>query len=267
MQWSAARHPGLVIRALGVVGAHVIAFLAVLGGMIALGARTLAVAHEIAKNPRLTLLEMREMGIRSLPLVAVISIFGGATTAWQADYQLSEYVPPRFIGGGVLRTILIELGPVLTALVVAGRVGASIAAELGTMRVTEQIDALAAMGINPVRYLVLPRIAAGLVVLPTLMIFADICGVGGGFVVATSLLDITPETFIYGMRSFFHGQDVSVGLFKSLLFGGVITLVGCYHGFNARGGAEGVGAAAIRAFVDASVAILICNYLAASLWF
>ena len=152
--------------------------------------------------------QMQRFGIESLPLVVITSVFTGAVAAVQVSYQLKEYLPKAYLGTAIFKSVVIELGPVLTALVVGGRVGASIAAELGTMRVTEQIDAMEAMAIDPHRYLVMPRLLSGLIMLPALTIIADILAIGGGFVVAGVALDVSAKVFIDGMKMMFYAGDV-----------------------------------------------------------
>jgi phospholipid/cholesterol/gamma-HCH transport system permease protein len=210
---------------------------------------------------------MLMMGVRSLPLVILVSVFTGSVTAWQAAYQFKGLVPLEWLGLTVARTVFIELGPVLTSLVMAGRVGAGIAAELGTMRVTEQIDALESMGIDPIGYLVMPRMIAGLIMLPVLVIFADIIAVLGGMIVAVMMVNISYEMFTDSIKSYVTISDMISGLVKSVGFGGIIALMGCYNGFMATGGAEGVGTATTRAVVLASVLILISDYVMATLLF
>jgi phospholipid/cholesterol/gamma-HCH transport system permease protein len=173
----------------------------------------------------------------------------------------------EWLGLTVAKTVFIELGPVLTSLVLAGRVGASIAAELGTMRVTEQIDALESMGINPVGYLVMPRMIAGMIMLPVLVMFADIIAILGGMVVSVALVNISYETFTGSIKAYVYVSDVVSGLQKSVIFGAIIALMGCFHGFNAKGGAEGVGLATTRAVVLASVLILVSDYIMATILF
>jgi phospholipid/cholesterol/gamma-HCH transport system permease protein len=195
------------------------------------------------------------------------SVFVGAVTTWQTAYQIKNYVPMRYLGSAVGRAIMIELAPVLSALVVAGRVGAGMAAELGSMKVTEQVDALECMGIDPVRYLVVPRVVAGLIMMPILVVFADLVAIGGGMAVSVLFLKVPQETFISGFKLFFQISDLTSGLSKAAVFGVIITLVGCDQGLGARGGALGVGRATTRAVVIASVSILIADYLIAVLMF
>ena len=221
----------------------------------------------IPRSGRLIFEHMLEIGVRSIPIVFVISVFAGATTAWQGNYQLSEYVSMRYLGTAVSKSIILELGPVLTGLIVAGRIGASIAASLGAMRITEQIDALSTMAINPVRYLVLPRVTAAVVMVPVLTVFSCAFGITAGMLVSEFFLNVNRGIFIYGVQQYFFITDVIVSLIKSLIFGTGISILGCYYGFNAQGGAEGVGQAAIKAFVSAAVFILFSDFLVASIAF
>lgn len=211
--------------------------------------------------------QMMFVGTSSLPLIMLTSVFVGAVTTWQTAYQIKNYVPMRYLGTAVGRAIMIELAPVLSALVVAGRVGAGMAAELGSMKVTEQVDALECMGIDPVRYLVVPRVVAGLIMLPILVVFADLVAIAGAMAVSVFFLKVPQETFVSGFKLFFKLSDVTAGLSKAAVFGLIITLVGCDQGMGARDGALGVGRATTRAVVVASVAILIADYLIAVVMF
>jgi phospholipid/cholesterol/gamma-HCH transport system permease protein len=216
---------------------------------------------------RLILQQMDVVGVESLWLVIVVSLFTGAVAAVQAAYQFSNVVPLRYIGSVVLRSVVIELGPVLTALVVGGRVGASIAAELGTMKVTEQIDALRAMGINPIRFLVVPRVIAGIVMLPVITIYADAIAVFGGWLVSWLTLGVSSHTYIGALRQYFYLRDVASGLLKAMFFGGIISTMGCYAGFQTEGGASGVGRATTTAVVSLCVMVLILDYVLANFLF
>ena len=229
--------------------------------------RSLLSLRKLGRSAPLVIEQARRIGVESLPLVIITSIFTGAVTAVQAAYQMKDFVPKIYLGTAIYKSVVIELGPVLTALVVGGRVSASIAAELGTMRVTEQIDAMDAMAIDPVRYLTMPRIVAALVMLPVLTVFADILAIGGGFFVANASLDISPKVFIEGMRLFFFPRDILGGLMKAFVFGGIISLMGCSAGLRTLGGAVGVGAAATRAVVTSCVLILVGDYVLAVLLF
>ena len=206
--------------------------------------------------------------MQSLPLIIVIAIFVGAVSAWQAAYQFKFIgAPLRYLGQAVGKAVVIELAPVLSALVFAGRVGAGIAAELGTMRVTEQIDALEAMGINPMRYLMMPRVLSCLIMVPLLVVFSNFIAILGGLAVAVVGVDVSSETFLEGFKSSFQVTDFINGLIKAAMFGLVIGLVGCYEGFNAKGGAQGVGLATTTSVVISSVLILILNFVFAVILF
>jgi len=211
--------------------------------------------------------QMLYMGVNSIPLVFLTSLFTGAVTSVQAAYQFTDLLSMRYLGSAVSKAVIIELGPVLTALVVTGRVGAAIAAELGTMKVTEQIDALETMALSPTEYLVVPRFIGGLIMLPVLTIFADMIAILGGLTVATTFLNVTSHTFLTSVKSFFEMMDLWAGLTKSFAFGAIIAIIGCYQGFNTSGGAEGVGRSTTKAVVVASVLILISDYLLASIIF
>jgi len=216
---------------------------------------------------RLIVDQMGTIGVGSMWLVTVVSLFTGGVAAVQAAYQFSSVVPLKFIGAVIVRSVIIELGPVLTALVVGGRVGASIAAELGTMKVTEQIDALRAMAINPVRYLVVPRLVASIVMLPVVTIYANAIAVFGGFLVAITAIGVSPHIYITGIKQYFFIKDLLSGLLKAMVFGGIIGTMGCYHGFATEGGAEGVGKATTHAVVASCVLVLITDYLLAHVLF
>jgi phospholipid/cholesterol/gamma-HCH transport system permease protein len=216
---------------------------------------------------RLVVDQMYIIGVQSLVLVLIVSVFTGAVAAVQASYQFASVVPLKFIGSVIMRSVIIELGPVLTALIVGGRVGASIAAELGTMRVTEQIDALEAMAINPVRYLVVPRVVAAVVMLPMLVMIANVVAILGGFVVSITSIGVSAHTYVRGLQDFFFVKDLMSGIIKTVFFGAIIGWMGCYHGFRTEGGAEGVGVATTRAVVSACVLVLISDYVLANVLF
>lgn len=219
------------------------------------------------RTVHLTVVQMMEVGIGSLPLVVVTSFFTGGVAAVQAAYQFQSWIPDRFVGAVVGRSVLIELGPVLTGLVVGGRVGASIAAELGTMKVTEQIDALEALGIDSTRYLVMPRFVAGAIMIPVITIFADFLAIVGGWIASVGSLGMSSQIYVGGLRLFFEISDIWSGLIKSIVFGMIIATMGCYYGLQTDGGAEGVGKAATRAVVASCLLILISDYVLAEFLF
>jgi phospholipid/cholesterol/gamma-HCH transport system permease protein len=203
--------------------------------------------------------QMRKLGVDSLPIALFLAAFTGIVLSLQASYTFTGAVPLYFVGTLVGKTIILELGPVLTGLALAGRIGANIAAELGTMRVSEQIDALETMAYNPVSYLVVPRVLAGFFMFPVIVIFVDTVGVFFGLVTAMGMLEMSPQQFIRGLRLFYKHFDVIYSIIKSFSFGFVITIIGCYQGFHTRGGAEGVGIATTRAVVVAGMMILVLD--------
>ena len=201
--------------------------------------------------------QAQHVGFGSLFIVMLTAGFAGAVTALQTGYQFRGNFPLYMVGGLVVQTIILELGPVLTALLLAGRIGARYAAELGTMRVTEQIDALESLGRSPLSHLILPRVLAGTLMLPVLVIFADLIGVlAGWWFAATGSLQITNADFIFGAQFFFRPWDLWYSIIKSVAFGLAISVVPCYVGFTTKQGAEGVGRATTAAVVSSSVSIL-----------
>lgn len=249
------------------LGRFFLDFVEEVGGVFVLLWRVFLLVPRTFRNITNVLVQMERIGVGSLPLVLVTSLFVGAVTSVQAAYQFQNYVPLRFIGTVVGKSVILELGPVLTALVVGGRVSASIAAELGTMRVTEQIDAMEMIAIDPIEFLVLPRIVAATIMLPVLTIFSDLLAIMGGMVVARISIGVSFNMFANGLRLLFRSQDLVGGLMKTFVFGLIIALMGCYNGFVTRGGAEGVGIATMRAVVSSCLLILVSNYLLASLIF
>lgn len=217
--------------------------------------------------PRQILSQMFQIGYLSLPVVGLTAVFTGGVIALQtyigaARYSVTETVP--FI---VVLTITRELGPVLTALMVAGRISSSIAAEIATMKVTEQVDALKTLSTDPFRYLIAPRVIAGLICLPILTMVADIIGIMGGYLTSVYSLGFSEYTYLNKTWNFLKMEDVTSGLIKSVVFGFIITLLGCFYGYNSDKGAAGVGKATTNAVVTASILILLFNYLMTELFF
>ena len=208
-----------------------------------------------------------DIGYYSLPVVGLTALFTGMVLALQSHSGFARFDAESAIPTVVVLSITRELGPVMAGLMVAGRIGAAIAAELGTMRVTEQIDALTTLSTNPQKYLIVPRLVAGTLVLPILVLVADIIGVFGGFLVCVYRLQFNASNYITQTWHYIEFRDVSSGLYKAAVFGFVITLMGCYNGFNSKGGAQGVGAATTNAVVSASILILVCNYLLTGIFF
>lgn len=206
-----------------------------------------------------TFQEIATIGVGSLFIVILISAFAGAVTAFQSGYQWQTSLPLYVLGTLIVSTIVLELGPVLIGLVLAGRIGARYAAELGTMRVTEQIDALESLGRSPSSHLIVPRVLAGLVVVPSLTIIANVIAVLVGWWSVKQVLPITDADFIYGAQYYYRPFDGYYSVIKAFFFGGAITLISCYMGFNTQQGAEGVGRATTAAVVASSVVILVIN--------
>jgi len=211
--------------------------------------------------------QMLSIGYFSLPVVGMTALFTGMVLALQIYIGGSRFNAESAVATIVVIGITRELGPVLAGLMVAGRVGAAMAAELGTMRVTEQIDALTTLSTNPFKYLVAPRLIAGATMLPLLVAVADIIGVMGGYLVGIHKLGFNPATYLKNTFDFLEPIDVISGLVKASVFGFLISLMGCYHGYNSRGGAQGVGQATTQAVVSASILILAFDYVLTELFF
>ncbi len=208
----------------------------------------------------------RTLGVESLPIGVFIALFTGIVLALLASYSVGDLVPPYFVGTLVQKTVTLELAPVLTGLALAGRVGANIAAELGTMRVTEQIDALETLTFDPMSYLVVPRVWASTLMFPIVVGTAMLVGVTSGWLASLGLLDITTPQFLKGVRVFFSEFDVRYGLVKSASFGAAVALIGCRAGLTTEGGAQGVGRSATRAVVISAVMILVLDAFWALVW-
>ncbi len=208
-----------------------------------------------------------KIGFNSLPVVGLTSIFTGMVLALQSYTGFSRFSAESAIPNVVVLSITRELAPVLAGLMVAGRSGAAIAAEIGTMKVTEQIDALKTLSTNPFNYLIVPRIIAGVISLPILVFIGDIIGVMGGYLICTNLLNFNPTVYLQNTFNFVQFIDVFSGLVKASVFGFIITFMGCYHGFNASGGAQGVGQSTTYSVVSSSILILLMNYIITSIFF
>jgi len=202
-----------------------------------------------------------QVGVMSLPVVALTGTFIGMVLAVQSYHQFRELGLETRLGAVINMSLVRELGPVLAATMLAGRVGSAMAAELGTMRVTEQIDALTSMGANPIHYLVVPRVLAMLLLIPALTVMGDFMGFVGGYFYSVIIIGIDKHYYLYNSQIFVGSWDIFCGLFKSVFFGGVIALVSCYQGFHCSPGAEGVGRAATAAFVYSFVLILVVDLI------
>ena len=201
------------------------------------------------------------IGFYSVPMVGLTTLFAGMVIAIQTYSGISKYGAESVVALVVLISVTRELAPVLSALMVAGRIGAAMAAEIGTMRVTEQIDALVTLSANPFRYLIAPRIWAAVLVMPLLVLFGDIIGIFGGYMVSIYKLDFNPANYINNTMNNLQVLDVMTGVIKAAVFGFIIAIMGCYHGYRSKGGAQGVGEVTTNSVVSSSILILIFNYL------
>lgn len=213
------------------------------------------------------LAQMNKIGVMSLPIVLITSLFTGMVLAWQSAYQMQKIQAQIYIPTLVALSIIRELGPVLTALVVAGRVGAGITAELGTMKVTEQIDALETLATDPIKYLVVPRFLALLIVLPVLTVYADFVGIMGGYLIGVFKLNLLHNIYIQMTYNQLVLKDLFTGLTKSIVFAVIICIVGCYQGFTTEGGAEGVGRATTMSVVISFILIIAFDWLFTALFY
>jgi phospholipid/cholesterol/gamma-HCH transport system permease protein len=250
-----------------VLGRMTLSFLGLTGAVTTFAGLSLWHCFQPPIYRRQILRQMLEIGYYSLPVVGLTAIFTGMVLALQSYIGFARFSAESAIPNVVVVSITRELGPVLAGLMVAGRVGAAMAAELGTMRVTEQIDALTTLSTEPFKYLVAPRIIGAIVTLPLLVLVFDAIGIMGGYLVGIYKLDFNEQSYLRNTVDFLEVMDVVSGLVKAAVFGFLIALMGCYHGYNSRGGAQGVGAATTNAVVSASILILTANYLLTELFF
>jgi phospholipid/cholesterol/gamma-HCH transport system permease protein len=252
---------------LAIIGRIFLNFLAAIGDLTLFAGRAIVQGLSGPFYPRAILRQMIDIGYYSLPVVGLTAIFTGMVLALQSYTGFSRFEAESAVATIVVLSMTRELGPVLAGLMVAGRVGASMAAEIGTMRVTEQIDALTTLSTDPFKYLVWPRLIAGLLMLPLLVIVADIIGVFGGYIVGIYKLGFGPYEYINNTFKFLETEDVVSGLVKAAVFGFLVALMGCYQGYHSEGGAQGVGAATTKAVVSASILILTANYVVTEMFF
>lgn len=217
--------------------------------------------------PALIKRQLIDIGYYSLPVVGMTTLFTGMVLALQSYTGFSRFNAESAIAGVVVLSMARELAPVLAGLMVAGRVGAAIAAEIGTMRVTEQIDAMTTLSVNPFKYLIAPRILAGTLMLPCLVLVGDVIGVFGGYLISVYKLGFTPASYLHQTWTVLENMDVISGLIKAAMFGLIVSAMGCYHGYNSQRGAQGVGAATTNAVVSSSILILIFNYILTQVFF
>ncbi len=213
------------------------------------------------KRFHLVVEQMMVLGVSSLPIIIMTSVFVGAVSTWQVQYLFASAIPLTYLGAAVGKAVFTELGPVFTALIITGRISAKLAAELGTMRVTEQVDAMTCLSLDPYTYLLAPRLIAGVVMLPILTIFSSFIAIVSAQLLAQMALGLDAAIFYQGLKWLFRVQDVVICLVKAFVFGSVISLSGCYFGYLASGGAVGVGVATKNAVVAAMVLILLSNLI------
>jgi len=242
------------------IGRKVLDFIDRVGKLSFLVWQVIKTLRWIYRDRKLYFRQAMEIGVMSLPLVLLIGAFTGAVSTWQTNYTAGDLLPLKYLGMATFKAVIIELGPVLSGLVLAGRVGSSLSAELATMRISEQVDALEVLAVDPIRYLVSPRMIAAIIMVPVLVTLAVFTAMWGGFLVANLFMGVGFDLYFGEIPVFFKMKDVYVMLAKSATFGGIIALTGTYVGMNAKGGAEGVGKATIRSFVYSALGILVMDY-------
>ncbi len=245
---------------IGYIGRMLISFTRVFGSVLRLLLDTL---RQIVTPPyqiRLIMSQLYEVGVKSVPVVLITGVFTGMVLALQSYTGFKRFGAESLVGSVVALSMTREMGPVLTGLIVTGRAGAAMAAELGTMRVTEQIDALETLATNPVKYLIVPRFIAGVIMLPALSVLADIIGILGGYAITVGLFNSSPAQYWNRTWDIMKMEDIYNGLLKAAFFGAALSIVCCYRGFYSEGGAEGVGKATTGAVVVSFMTILISDY-------
>ncbi len=245
------------------LGRAVIYFFKEFGGVVVLLIDVIKYFPKISRNRKIVFEQMSVIGADSLPLVILIGSFTGVIAAFEATLLFSKFnllqITRPYLGASIATAVFTELTPVLTALVIAGRVGGSMAAQIGTMKVSEQIDALELMAIDKNRFLAMPRVFAALIMMPILAVFSNIVAILGAFVLTHVKFGFSSAEFFSSIQNFFSNKEIAISLGKSLVFGGVTALIGCYVGFATSGGAEGVGNSTVRAFTLSAAAILIID--------
>lgn len=249
------------------VGVHFIRFIRESGRIAILFGQTIVLIFRPPIDAREAFRQMEEIGVRSIPVVVITAAFTGMVLALQSFTGFKRFHAETLVGTVVALSMTRELGPVLTGLMVSGRVGSAMAAELGTMRVTEQIDALYTLATNPVKYLIVPRFLASLIMVPILVVFADIIGIMGGYFVSVKVLGTNPTIYVRRTWDYLELNDIYSGLLKACVFGMIMATISCYEGFYTEGGAEGVGKATTKAVVLSCLLILISNYFITALLF
>ncbi|MEK6577077.1 MAG: ABC transporter permease [Nitrospirota bacterium] len=252
---------------LEVVGSRTTLFIEEIGRVVEIFGQTIKWIFRLPIRLSGILKQMEEVGVNSVPVVLITALSTGMVLAFQSFHGFRRFDAETLVGTVVALSMTRELGPVLTGLIVAGRAGAAMAAELGTMRVTEQIDALITMAVNPIKYLIVPRVIAGMIMLPVLTVFSDMIGMVGGYFIAVKVLGVNPTIYLRRTMDYLVLDDIFGGLLKAFIFGIIITTISCYKGFNTQGGAEGVGRATTGAVVISSMLILLSDYFLTAMLF
>ncbi len=257
----------MIIAFVDFIGSKSISICNVLGTFTLFLSQALITLFSTRLRLRKVFTQMEHIGVNSLLIALLTGTFAGAVLTFQSYIGFKRFGGEEFIGPVVALSMTRELGPVLTGLMVTGRAGSAMTAEIGTMRITEQIDALRTLRINVFQYLIVPRIVASTIILPFLTLFTMILGVVGGYIIATGVLELNGEEFISGIRKYIELSDITNGLIKSSVFGLILSWIGSYKGFHASGGARGVGIATTKSVVISSVMILIANYFLTAILF
>jgi phospholipid/cholesterol/gamma-HCH transport system permease protein len=257
----------VLINAVKIIGGSVVGSVEHIGSLFGFFGRALIGAFSMPFYWQMLKRSAIDIGMRSVPVIAMSSFFMGSVFVMQTYIGLSRFNAETALAEASVVAITRELGPLLVGLVLSGRVGASIAAEVSTMKVTEQIDALVTLRTSPIKYLVVPKLLAAVLLFPALGLLADVVGVYGGYLVSVHKLASNPHFYISNTVASLMSYDVVTGLVKTMFSGAIVALVGCYYGLNASQGATGVGVSATRAVVTSSVLVLICNYILTSLFF
>jgi len=250
----------MLISFIDALGAAALTICTDVGNFTLFGLHALRILFTTRLGISKTIAQMEHIGVNSFNIVFLTGSFTGMVLALQSYTGFHRFGAEEFIGPIVALSMTRELGPVLTGLMVTGRAGSAITAEIGTMRISEQIDALRTLGINSFQYLVIPRLIASVLILPCLSLVSMICGIAGGFFIAVHVLKLSPEQYTSGIASYLQFSDITGGLYKSAVFGFILALVGTYKGYFTSGGAKGVGIATTQSVVISSIIILIANY-------
>ena len=257
----------ILLRPVQFIGKLVVSGISSVGETIMILLCTLKTLPHAYKHPNLIVKQMVDIGVSSIPLLFVTSIFTGMVATVQAEFQFRDLVADKFVGTATCKMVLIELGPILTALVLAGRVGSALAAEIGSMREKEELDAYTVLGLDTYRYLAMPRFLAFFIMVPCLTVISNCLALIGGWIVCVLALDITTYTYYTGMQYLFNSMDLFAGVIKSFVFGTIIFVLGYYHGLNAGAGAKGVGLATMNVVVASCLMILIADFFMAAILF